>query len=49
MADVHIMVKCQKVGCPRSIAYCFKCDDMKDIKGATLTCGWNDTKAQLYR
>lgn len=43
MVDINIMVKCQKIGCPRSILYCYECDNMKEINHTTLKCGWNET------
>jgi hypothetical protein len=36
------MTKCAKVGCPRSILYCYECDNMKNIEGGKLECDWND-------
>jgi len=43
---IHIMVRCSKIGCPRSILYCYECDNMKDIKNGILTCDWNDKKVE---
>ena len=37
---INITVRCPKAGCPRSISYCFKCDDMKGIE----SIDWNNDR-----
>jgi hypothetical protein len=39
---IYIMVRCPKIECPRSILYCYECDNMKDINDEILTCDWDD-------
>jgi hypothetical protein len=43
---IYLMVKCSKIGCSRSILYCYKCDNMKEIKNGILTCDWNDKNSE---
>lgn len=38
---IHVIVRCPKIGCPRSLSYCHGCDDMKGIENNVLFCGWN--------
>jgi NCAIR mutase (PurE)-related protein len=38
---IPVIVRCPKIGCPRSVSYCHTCDDMKGIEDNMLTCGWS--------
>ncbi len=40
--QIHIMVNCPYIGCPRSIGYCFKCDHKKGIINYDLICGYRE-------
>lgn len=41
--QIHIMVSCPYIGCPRSIEYCFKCEHKKGISNYDLACDYRDT------